>query len=198
MDQHDRLRSGFWEQAKAHEYFASSFVSQVEDVYLQQRAALLQLEKSLLQVLPTESSCRQAPRDCSDASSAVSSLPRIQLPRFFGRYEDWPAFRDLFSVMIVRESRLSNVEKLHYLRASVLGDAARLIQGLAVTEDNFQQAWSTLSGHFNNPRVLVRACLSAFFGAPENEIRVSDRSQKNLQRCAGDCRIFGGSRKADY
>ncbi|KMQ86019.1 nucleic-acid binding, partial [Lasius niger] len=36
-----------------------------------------------------------------------STLPRIQLPQFSEKYEDWPAFQDLFQFMIGRDCNLS-------------------------------------------------------------------------------------------
>lgn len=57
-----------------------------------------------------------------------TTLPRIQLPQFTGRYEEWPAFRDLFESLICKESALGKVEKLHYLKTSLRGEPEALIK----------------------------------------------------------------------
>jgi hypothetical protein len=94
------------------------------------------------------------------AKSAPSRnvLPRIQLPQFSRRFEDWPVFRDLFQSIVVEKSSLSKVEKMHYLKTSVKGDAEQLIRNLPSTEDNFELAWTPSE----NKRLLVRSYLAAF------------------------------------
>lgn len=58
------------------------------------------------------------------------------------------------------------MEKFHYLKTSVKGDADQLIRNLPSTEDNFERAWSTLREHFENQRLLVRSYLTAFTSLP--------------------------------
>lgn len=103
----------------------------------------------------------------TESTSSRSVLPRIQLPQFSGRFEDWPAFRDLFRSIVIDETSLSKVEKMHYLKTSVRGDADQLIRNLPSTEDNFERAWSILSGHFENKRLLVRSYLATFTALPK-------------------------------
>ncbi|KAK9703598.1 Protein of unknown function (DUF1759) [Popillia japonica] len=52
-------------------------------------------------------------------------LPRIQLPKFSGDYESWIEFKDTFTSIVHENSIISNVQKLHYLNASVQGQAAQ-------------------------------------------------------------------------
>lgn len=46
---------------------------------------------------------------------------------------------------MIAESSLSKVERLHYLKTSVKGDAEQLIKNLPATEDNFDLAWDALT-----------------------------------------------------
>lgn len=98
----------------------------------------------------------------SDPSRHRISLPRIDLPHFSGNYEDWPNFRDLFNSLILKDETLPDVDKLHYLRTSLKGNAEHLIRNLPVIGDNFKRAWTMLSAHYENKRVIVRSCYASF------------------------------------
>ena len=110
------------------------------------------------------------------------NLPRIHLPTFSGTYTDWPAFRDLFQSLVIKDPSLSGVERLHYLKTSIKGEAEQRIKDLPVTNENFDRAWTILAEHFENKRLVVRTCFSAFTAIPR---------MKN--ECAGDLkRILHG------
>ena len=46
-----------------------------------------------------------------------SKLPEIKMPTFSGTYSGWPAFKELFTGMILNRTGLTDVAKLHYLRS---------------------------------------------------------------------------------
>lgn len=48
-------------------------------------------------------------------------LPRIDIPKFNGTPSDWLSFKDLFSSLILANPTLSSVEKLQYLKTSLVG-----------------------------------------------------------------------------
>ena len=56
-------------------------------------------------------------------------LPRIEIPTFTGRREDWESFRDLFCALIHEDKQLTDVERLFYLKAHVQGDAKAALPG---------------------------------------------------------------------
>lgn len=86
-------------------------------------------------------------------------LPRIEIPKFNGEYEEWTSFYDAFSSLI-DNSNLSDVSKMHQLRDCLTGTAFSLIKNLPVTEANFKIAWELLQKRFHNKRAIVNACLS--------------------------------------
>lgn len=90
------------------------------------------------------------------------TLPRIQLPNFSGRYEDWPAFRDLFQSIIGKDLAIAQVEKLHYLKTCLKGEAELLIRNISTTGENYECAWDMLSAYYDNKRLLVRSYLANF------------------------------------
>ncbi|XP_025994935.2 uncharacterized protein LOC113004793 [Solenopsis invicta] len=57
---------------------------------------------------------------------------------------------------------LADVERLHYLKTRVQGEAEERIKNLPTTSDNFKRVWAILEERYENKRVLVRSCLSTF------------------------------------
>lgn len=172
-DQHEKLRAEHWETFKSHDYLKLNFMNQAEEMYVQQRAALVEI----LEALPKLKGANES-RTASEASS-IAKLPQIDLPKFSGNYEDWPEFRDLFSSLILKKDGiLTDVDKLHYLKVSVKGDADKLLRGLTVTDGNFTRAWSMLTEHYENKRHLVGAYISSFTALP----KMKSESASDLRR----------------
>lgn len=55
------------------------------------------------------------------------NLPPIEIPSFSGNYQDWIPFKELFVAVVDGEGYLSDVQKLHYLKSNLTGEAARVI-----------------------------------------------------------------------
>ncbi|XP_070527393.1 uncharacterized protein [Cardiocondyla obscurior] len=88
-----------------------------------------------------------------------SALPRIKLPNFAGDYKTWRSFRDLFHSMIINNSDLTHVERIHYLKTCLTGEAARLVGNLTASTENFEIACTLLSARYENKRFLITAQL---------------------------------------
>ncbi|XP_071580256.1 uncharacterized protein [Temnothorax nylanderi] len=120
---HDALLSSLWSAVKEHEYIAC------------------QLGHA------------SAMRGHEGESTPRKSLPRIQLPTFTGRCDEWSAFKDLFGSIIDKDTGLSNVKKLHYLKSCVKGEAEQLLKNLPTTADNYKRAVTLLIGRYDNKRL---------------------------------------------
>lgn len=106
-------------------------------------------------------------------------LPKIELVPFSGTYEEWPTFHDLFADLIHNNANITNVQKLHYLKSQVTGDADGLLKSIPVTDANYAVAWEKLKGRFNHKRFIVNGLLTKFFGLPK--VSSENHSQiKNL------------------
>lgn len=90
-------------------------------------------------------------------------LPKISLPQFDGKFEDWQSFYDSFNAMVIENSRLRSVEKFNYLKASIKGDAAKVISSISITENSFETAWNLLLERFDNKAILIQQHLNAIF-----------------------------------
>ncbi|XP_066248163.1 uncharacterized protein [Euwallacea similis] len=77
-------------------------------------------------------------------------LPVISLPTFSGDYKDWLGFRDTYVSLIHNNHSLNQIQKFHYLRASLQGVASQVLETLEFTDNNYDVAWTTLSERYNN------------------------------------------------
>jgi hypothetical protein len=82
-------------------------------------------------------------------------LPDFTIPKFDGKIESWEKFRDFFEA-IISKTNLSGVAKLLYLIGSCEGyEAANVLSGFEICEENFELAWKDRKEKYNNDRFLV-------------------------------------------
>ncbi|XP_076301650.1 uncharacterized protein LOC143219633 [Lasioglossum baleicum] len=97
----------------------------------------------------------------SVAPRSRAVLPKMALPTFDDNYKDWPTFRDLFTSLIIKDPTLSPVERLHYLKSCMRGDAVSILKNVPTTDENFAVAWEKLGTRYDNLRLLVQAQIRA-------------------------------------
>lgn len=106
-----------------------------------------------------------------DSNSMTSShgkhklvrLPTIHLPKFSGAYENWLEFRDTFTSLINANSEIDNINKFHYLRASLEGSAALIIKSIEFSGKNYDVAWQLICDRYDNKRLLIHNHVSSLF-----------------------------------
>lgn len=101
-------------------------------------------------------------RDNPSQVNVNMKLPRIDLPTFSGFYENWRPFHDVFHSMI-HENTLP-IQKMHYLRASLKGEAADVISSLAT--ENYEEAWVMLNERYDNQWVIMQKHIKSIFEQP--------------------------------
>ncbi|XP_070529848.1 uncharacterized protein [Cardiocondyla obscurior] len=99
--------------------------------------------------------------------SLRSQLPRLQFPTFSGRFEDWPNIKDLFQSIVGTDNSLQEIQKFHYLRSSLKGEAEQLTRNIPTTAGNYERVWTMLQEHYKNKRLLVRSVLTTFSNLPK-------------------------------
>ncbi|XP_055591487.1 uncharacterized protein LOC129743477 [Uranotaenia lowii] len=104
-------------------------------------------------------------------------LPQIRLQTFDGNIDQWLSFRDLFLSLIHSKVDLPDVEKFHYLKGCLAGEARSLIDPLALTRANYSIAWDTLMTRYNDSKVLKRRQVGNLFKLP----KVSKESSSEIQ-----------------
>ena len=80
----------------------------------------------------------------TDASEQSSSNLHNSLKLPPGHYDRWISFSDLFKAMIHENDSLPEIQKFHYLKSSLSGEAKRLVSNLPMTANNYTIAWKLL------------------------------------------------------
>ena len=94
--------------------------------------------------------------------SRTVKLPYLQLQKFGGNPTDWGAFWDSFSSAIHNSEDLDNVQKFNYLKSYLYGNAARALDGLAATSENYAEAVEMLCDRFGNKQVIISSHMRKF------------------------------------
>ncbi|KYN41488.1 hypothetical protein ALC56_04093 [Trachymyrmex septentrionalis] len=79
----------------------------------------------------------------------------VQITHFSREYEEWPAFRDFFTSLIVKDTAFSDVIRMYYLKTSLKREVKLIVRNLPSTNDNFALVWKSLADHYENKRLLV-------------------------------------------
>lgn len=67
-------------------------------------------------------------------------LPRVNLPVFTDKYEDWTSFYNMFHSMIHQNAALPDVQNIQYLLSSLKGEAYDIISSLEASAENYKKA----------------------------------------------------------
>ncbi|XP_071572845.1 uncharacterized protein [Temnothorax nylanderi] len=170
--QHDLVRACYKDRYAESEYAKLDLLDQAESAYVLQRSVLSELANRYK--IASSSTSSTLPEQGGDRASRTS-LPRINLPKFSGAYEDWPSFRDLFRSVIGDNSSISHVERLHYLRSCLQGSAENLIRSLTITGENYNRAWAILCKHYKNKRELIRSNFATFTAVAKMKAATADK-----------------------
>lgn len=76
-------------------------------------------------------------------------LPPLIIKTFDGNVTQWKLYYESFKAA-VHESNLSNIEKFNYLKSFLKGNALQVIDGLALTNENYEAALKLLQERFGN------------------------------------------------
>ena len=113
------------------------------------------------------------------ARESMIRLTKINVPKFNGDITNWPTFWEQFDVAINSKPKLTNSEKLAYLRQAVKdGPAKNTIEGLTGSGDNYPEAIACLRSRYDKPRLLHQAHVRAIVEFPS----LKEGNAKELRR----------------
>lgn len=131
-----------------HEYFIKDkfllISDTVEEIMDTLSDCLERLQPSNLQLGSDDSTSSHETRVCT------VHLPRIDIPKFSGEITKWENFRDIFESLVSSRSGLANVQKLHYLKASLTGEASLILTNVQITDANYVTSWELLKKRYDN------------------------------------------------
>lgn len=93
-------------------------------------------------------------------------LPRVNLPSFSGKFDEWMPFHNIFDSMIHRNTTLPNVQKMQYLLAALKGAALDVVSSLETSDENYTMAWEMLIDRYDDSSLIVQKHVRALFDLP--------------------------------
>ncbi|CAG5007379.1 unnamed protein product [Parnassius apollo] len=165
-------------------YVRNDVYDKTETIYLDLKCELKTILSSL------EGDIHQQPNKSISNELGINNmgvkLPKIVVPTFSGKYTEWPTFRDLFISLIDKNSSLAKVQKLHYLKSYLTGEAEQLLRHIPISECNYDKCWSQLETRYNNKKYLSHCILKRLLGQ-KNIQTESSEALKELMDTTSDC-----------
>ncbi len=95
-------------------------------------------------------------------NQCVPKLERIQVPTFDGNILNFPNFKGLFQNLVHGNEELSNVQKLYYLKQSLVGTAREVIRDFELNDAAYPEAWAYILKRYENKRAVIRTLFRNF------------------------------------
>lgn len=96
----------------------------------------------------------------------VTRLPKLTLPTFSRDPLKFQKLWDSFEAAIHNNEGLTGVQKLHYLRAQLTGDAAHVIDNFPFNDSNYINCVTLLKDRFGQSYRLANAHMDALMNLP--------------------------------
>lgn len=108
-----------------------------------------------------------ASQSTSAEMTGTVKLPKLTLPKFRGEVTQWRTFWDSFNSAIHTNSYLSNIDKFNHLKSLLEGQASRAVQGLTLSENNYQSAVDILHQRFGKTQHIISTHMDELLKIPE-------------------------------
>ncbi|XP_008485636.1 uncharacterized protein LOC103522310 [Diaphorina citri] len=148
---------------------SDEFESRAFDCYNDLKQNLTKLKANLNNIETDQSSVTsqnsQSPSHISQSPCHIR-LPPIELPTFEGESDRWLPYKDIFTSLVHNNESLTDVQRLHYLKASLKGEASDLVSSLSTSNNNYDVAWKLLCEQYENTRLIVNNHVKAIVNAP--------------------------------
>jgi hypothetical protein len=149
-----------------------------------------------------QSSTRSTPINLSTGESSITSnpiavqLPDLQLSAIDDYLKKWSTFYDTFSSTIDKNSTLTDIQKFHYLRSALRGEAANCLNALSHNNANYNEAITLLKESVECPReTAVSHCMAII-----NHPKITKESPTELMHLVHSCKqhIYALNKLGDY
>ena len=102
----------------------------------------------------------------SSNSSQYHRLPKLTLPKFSGDILTWKTCWDSFESTVHLNAGLNDVQKFSYLKSQLENEAARTIEGFALTNANYSRAVELLKERYGQGHKSIHALMQALLQLP--------------------------------
>ena len=100
-------------------------------------------------------------------SAIQTRLPKLVLPKFRGNVTAWISFWDPFKAAVHENDSIAKIDKFNYLNSLLEGAAAMTIQGLSLTEANYDSAVKMLQERFGNTQQIITSHMEELLKLPD-------------------------------
>ncbi|KAH7729268.1 Zinc knuckle family protein [Aphelenchoides avenae] len=127
---------------------------------------------------------RSATNSNDTASEPMLYLPRFELDKFDGNILQWQPFWESFEASIHNNRNIPAVNKLHFLRRYLVGDARAAVDGFQVIGSNYTTVVDTLKRRFGQKDLIVHSLHTELMKIPTSNETVSNLRQtyENIER----------------
>lgn len=144
-------------------YLSKATMNQIRKQYHSYWAALnASLDSKMSTFLSSTVSASQTEK----TQSYDLKLPRISIPTFDGKYDEWNDFYNLFVATVQNNKSLEPVQKLHYLTQAVTGEAHGHIKNLTLTNTNYEIAMGILKDQYDHKRKVAHIYVTKLLDYP--------------------------------
>ena len=82
-----------------------------------------------------------------------AKLPKLEMKRVNGRPREWQAFINCFDSAV--NPKISNIDKINYLKSLIEGPASASIKGLPLTSENYNSARKILEERYGSKQLII-------------------------------------------
>ncbi|XP_037038142.1 uncharacterized protein LOC119075717 isoform X2 [Bradysia coprophila] len=93
-------------------------------------------------------------------------LKAMDIPIFSGDYDKWISFRNMFD-SLVHDKTYTDLEKIHYLKSCLEGDAERVISQYDIKAESYIPAYDALVDRFHNEAILIDTHIIKILSQPK-------------------------------
>ena len=107
-------------------------------------------------------------------------LQKINIKKFSGDPVAWQQFEEIFTATVHKNQSLSAIEKFSYLKGYLMGPAEKCIDGLPLTNENYQEAFTLLRERFGNPQLIIASHMHNLLKIDKVTVGKYSRNLRNL------------------
>ena len=114
-------------------------------------------------------------------------LPTIKLEPFSSDIESWPSFWEQFQSSVYTNPSVSQTNKYVFLRGYLEGEPKHLVDGIAVTAENYEETKRILHAKYSDKNRIIQAHLDYLEDLPPIRLTAPDLLNSTYVEC--NCRL---------
>lgn len=155
---------------------------QAEDTFFNAHAQLKNKINSLL--VSVNASLPSSPSNVTSQPVPQIRLPEIHIKIFKGEISEWTSFHQLFTALVSNNPSLCDIQKFMYLKSFLKDEPLKLIDTLAVTNENFATAINILKNRYENKNSVINSHLLNLLDTPA----ITKCNAQNLRDFVTNCK----------